>query len=101
MSGSSASPSSRSARPRRAPALAAGQRVAEHADDARPHRVGELVEPEMLVGAGHFLQELRTSTIAEVVGAERAHATMPKSASRIITGLEVPHLLPVNSRVTT
>ena len=27
--------------------------------------------------------------------------TMPKSGSRTITGLEVPHLLPVNSRVTT
>jgi membrane protease subunit (stomatin/prohibitin family) len=27
--------------------------------------------------------------------------TMPKSLSRSITGLDVPHLLPVNSRVTT
>ncbi len=27
--------------------------------------------------------------------------TMPKSGSRTITGLDVPHLLPVNRRVTT
>ena len=75
MSGSSASPSSRVARRDvEHRHLAAGERFAEHADEPRPHRVGELVEPEMLVGAGHFLQELRRLDDAEVVRAERADA---------------------------
>ena len=37
--------------------LRGGQRVAEHADDPRAHGVGELVEPEMVVGAGDLPQE--------------------------------------------
>jgi hypothetical protein len=50
------------------------QRVGEHADDARAHRVGELVEPEVVVGARHFLEEQLRLGDAEIVGPERAHA---------------------------
>ena len=50
--------------------FARGQRLAEHADDPRPHRVGKLVETEVHVRARHFLQEARDVDDAEVVGAE-------------------------------
>ena len=79
MSGSSASPSSRVARRDvEHRHLRRRQRVAEDADDARAHRVGELVEPEVLVRAGHFLQEQLRVDDLEVVGAERARADDPE-----------------------
>ena len=49
-------------------------RVGEDADDARAHRVGELVEPEVVVRAGDLAQERLRLDDLEVVGAERAHA---------------------------
>ena len=54
--------------------LGAGDGVAEDADDARAHRVGELVEAEVVVGAGDFLQEALRLDHLEVVGAEGAQA---------------------------
>src|SRR3954469_16359213 len=52
--------------------------ICEDAHDARSHRVGELVEPEILVGAGNLLEEQFRSHDAEVVGAEGAHAHDPE-----------------------
>ncbi len=49
------------------------QRLAEHADDAGPHDLGEFLEPEVVVGPGDLSQELRRIDDAEVVGAEGAH----------------------------
>ncbi|MNM71060.1 hypothetical protein D3C81_827130 [compost metagenome] len=51
-----------------------GQRFGEHADDARTHGVGELIQTEILVGASDFLEELRRINNAEIVGAERTQA---------------------------
>ena len=72
MSGSSASPSSR---------IAAGhvedgdlrgrQRVGKDADDAGPHGVGELLEPEVLIRPRHFLEEQLRIHDAKVVRPER------------------------------
>ena len=60
MTGSSASPSSAVARGHVERGHAAGgERVAEDADDARAHGVGEFIEAEMVVGAGDFLEENR------------------------------------------
>ncbi len=53
-------------------------RVGEDADDARAHRVGELVEAEVLIRAGHFLQEELRVDDPEVVGPERADADDPE-----------------------
>ena len=50
------------------------KRIAEHADDPRAHRVGELVETEVLVGAGDFLQEQLRVHDLEVERAERPSA---------------------------
>ena len=49
-------------------------RVGEQADDARAHGVAELVEPEVVIGAGDLAQERRRADDLEVVGAERADA---------------------------
>ena len=58
--------------------LRARERVAEDADDARSHRVGEFIEPEIAIGAGHFLEhELRIAHL-EIVGAEGAHPHDPE-----------------------
>ena len=74
MSGSSASPELAVARGDvEHRDLARGERLAEDADDARAHHVGELVEPEMIVRARDFLQELRRIDDAEIVCPERAH----------------------------
>ena len=43
------------------------QRIGEHAHDARTHRVLEFVQPEMLVGTRHFLQEQRRINNAEII----------------------------------
>ena len=75
ITGSSASPSSRVARgdvERRD--LRLRERVGEHADDPRAHRVVEFVEPEMIVGARDFLQELLHVDDAEIVRAVGAQA---------------------------
>ena len=56
----------------------ARERVAEDADDARPHRLGEFIEPEIAIRAGDFLEhELRIGH-PEIVGAESAHADDPE-----------------------
>ena len=47
--------------------------VRKEADDARAHGVGELVEPEVVVGAGHLAQERLGLDDLEVVGAEGAN----------------------------
>ena len=55
----------------------------------------------MLVRPGDFLQEeLRVDHLKLIVPKARAR-TIPKSLSRIITGFDVPHLLPVKRRVLT
>src|SRR5687768_669591 len=51
--------------------FAGGERLAEDTHETRAHRVGKLIEAEMMVGARHFLQEPRRIGDAEVVGAER------------------------------
>ena len=53
--------------------LRGGERLAEHTDEPRAHDVRELVQPEMVVRAGHFLQELCGLDNPEVVGAKSAH----------------------------
>ena len=52
--------------------LRRGQRVREHAHDPRPHGVGELVEPEILIRSGNFFQEQLRIDDVEIVGAEGA-----------------------------
>jgi hypothetical protein len=47
------------------------QRVAEDADDARAHRVGELIEAEVVIGAGDLAQEQLGVDDLEVVRPER------------------------------
>ncbi|MEZ5285992.1 MAG: hypothetical protein R2712_14520 [Vicinamibacterales bacterium] len=54
--------------------LRGGDGVGEDADDARAHRIAELVQPEVVVRSRHFAQERLRLDDAEVVGAERAHA---------------------------
>src|SRR5687767_7854233 len=50
------------------------QRVGEDADDARAHRVAELVQPEIVVGSGDLpKKDLRVHDF-EIVGTEGAHA---------------------------
>src|SRR4029453_4822318 len=48
--------------------------VAEDADDAGAHGIAELIETEMVVGAGDFLQKPRDVDDPKVVGPERAEA---------------------------
>ena len=50
------------------------QRVAEDADNARPHGVGELIKTEVIVRAGDFLEEELGFDDPEIEGSEGAHA---------------------------
>ena len=78
------------------------ERVGEDADDARPHRVGELVEAEVLIGSGDLLEEQLDDRPCGSRNVPKARTrTMPRSSSRIMIGFAVPHLLPVNRRVVT
>src|SRR5439155_4987852 len=48
------------------------ERLAENADDPRAHRVGELLQPKVIVRAGDFFQETRHVDDLEVVRTKRA-----------------------------
>ena len=60
-----------SAQRRRARAILALAMASVKTDDLRAHHIRELVEAEVIVGAGHFFQEQRRVDDLEVVLAER------------------------------
>ena len=54
------------------------ERVAEDADDARTHRLGEFIETKIAIRAGHFLEHQLRIDHLEIVGAKGAHAHDPE-----------------------